>query len=64
MNVVGTNTHGYAYDEGPLTPQETIPVKLGESYKTRFANENLQVRIVYFQMHDVHTALEESDLDS
>jgi len=36
------NTHGYAYDQGPLTPQETIPVKLGESYKTRFGNEHMQ----------------------
>ncbi len=29
--------------ENPATPQETIPVKLGESYKSIFGNDNVSV---------------------
>ena len=34
--------NGYGV-ENPATPQETIPVKLGESYKSRFGNDNVSV---------------------
>lgn len=37
--------NGYSV-ENPSTPQETIPVKLGESYKSRFGNENPAVYVM------------------
>ena len=36
--------------ENPATPQETIPVKLGESYKSRFGNENVPVSLLFFEL--------------